>query len=377
MSNPSPAIRHLYVHVPFCPSICPYCDFHVSIRHAGQVEAYLRELAVEARELAARYVVQLDTVYLGGGTPSFLRDHEMAALVGIIRGAFGWPDGEATLEVNPGTVNSDRASLWRDLGFNRASVGVQSFSDDLLRYLGRTHDALQGRRAVETLAAAGFRVSLDIITALPNQDPAWEFARAVELPVEHLSAYTLTIEEGTPFHTAGVTVPEEAEERALLTANDVLPALGFERYEVSNFARPGAQSLHNLAYWRNRHYFGLGPGASGHYPTPAHSNGAVEDVIAERIKNPPLPRWLQGERGAPEAVSRLDYLTDALYAGLRLTAGVNITDLSARAGLDLLQVRGDAISRLQSRGLLDRQGDTLKATTAGLWVLNQVVRELL
>ncbi|HEX2863279.1 MAG TPA: radical SAM protein, partial [Deinococcales bacterium] len=160
MTQPLPAIRHLYAHVPFCPRVCPYCDFHVLTRSAGMVEAYLAELGREAGELSARFPAELETVYLGGGTPSFLRDREMAALVGTIRDHFGWASGEATLEVNPGTVTPERAALWKSLGFNRASVGVQSFDDRLLKWLGRTHDAGQARRAVETLSETGLRVSL-------------------------------------------------------------------------------------------------------------------------------------------------------------------------------------------------------------------------
>ncbi|HEX2863747.1 MAG TPA: coproporphyrinogen III oxidase family protein, partial [Deinococcales bacterium] len=198
-----------------------------------------------------------------------------------------------------------------------------------------------------------------------------------ELPIEHLSAYTLTIEEGTPFHRRGVTVAEEAEERALETADRVLPELGFTRYEVSNFARPGAESRHNLAYWRNWHYYGLGPGASGHYPAATSGPGGEGDTVSTRVKNPPLGRWLEGERGPGEPVTRLDWLTDALYAGLRLVGGVDVADLSARAGLDLLTVRGEAIERLTGKGWLASQGTNLRATPAGLWVLNRVVAELL
>ncbi|HWG83868.1 MAG TPA: radical SAM family heme chaperone HemW [Deinococcales bacterium] len=365
------SIPHLYVHVPFCPTICPYCDFHVLERRAGMVEAYLRELARDAAQLRDAYRVELSTLYVGGGTPSFLRDREMEQLVGLVREHFGWANEEATLEVNPGTVTPERARLWRDLGFDRASVGVQSASDDTLRFLGRAHSARQGLQALDTLLEEGFRVSADVITAVPGQDVAADLRAVAERGVEHVSAYTLTIEEGTPFQRRGVSVREEDEERALELAESVLAGFGIERYEVSNHARPGAESRHNLAYWHNRYYLGLGPGAAGHYP----AGGG--DLLAVRRKNPALGEWLQGERGEAEPVRPPDYLTDALFSGLRLVEGVDLADLSARSGLDAEALLGERLRSLAERGLVTLDGARLRVTPAGMWVLNTVVAELL
>ncbi len=368
-----PTVRHLYVHVPFCPSICPYCDFHVLTRRAGQVEAYLAQLEVQAAALAARYAVDLDTVYLGGGTPSFLRDHELAALVGTVRRHLGWGRQENTLEVNPGTVSPERAAHWRSLGFDRASVGVQSLNDDTLRFLGRQHDAGQARAAVMELRAAGFRVSGDLITAVPGQDLAADVEGLVGLGVEHVSAYTLTIEPGTEFARRGVTVAEEDEQEGFTRTAELLARHGFTRYELSNYARPGAESRHNLAYWRNRFYLGLGPGAAGHYPLPPSGDG----LLGERVTQPHLHDWLAGERAERDLITPEEYVTDALFMGLRLADGVDLRDLTGRSGLDVRARYGAVIAEQARLGLLALDGDQLRATPEGQWVLNRVVTAFL
>jgi putative oxygen-independent coproporphyrinogen III oxidase len=375
-------IRHLYAHVPFCPTICPYCDFHVLERRAGLVDAYLVELEREAARLSSEFATDLTTIYVGGGTPSFLRDHEITKFVQIVRDAFGWvPDfangGEATLEVNPGTVTRSRAKLWRDLGFDRASLGVQSTQDDVLNFLGRTHDSKQALESLDILLETGFRVSADLITAVPGQDVERDLRTLASVGLEHISAYTLTIEDGTPFARQGVKVREEDEERALELAETVLLEYGLSRYEVSNHAKPGFESRHNIAYWDNRFWFGLGPSATGHYPPSSNEN-----FVSERRKNPPLMTWLEGERaslenGLLERVTPEEFVTDALFSGLRLKRGVNLTDLSSRAGFDIFSRFADAFASLESRGLLERDGDVVRATHDGIWVLNQVVAEFL
>lgn len=364
-------MRHLYVHVPFCPSICPYCDFHVLTRQAGLVERYLEKLDEEARTLADTYALDLDTVYLGGGTPSFLRDHEMRSLVESIQRHLGWGRLENTLEINPGTVSPERAELWRSLGFDRASVGVQSLDDPTLKFLGRRHDSRQARQAVERLLTRGFRVSGDLITAVPGQPLDADIHGLVNLGVGHVSAYTLTIEPGTEFARRGVQVDEDAEHEGFTRTEEVLSEYGFTRYEISNYARPGQESRHNLAYWHGKTYLGLGPGAAGHYPA-LHGEG-----LSVRRTNPTLHDWLAGERGESLPIDAQEYVTDALFMGLRLREGVNLSALSERSGLNVEEHYANALQRNLERGLLRRRGEVLQATAQGWWVLNRVLLDFL
>ncbi len=388
----SHSVQHVYVHVPFCPSICPYCDFHVLTRSSGMVEAYLAQLEREAAYLAAQthYRTELDTVYVGGGTPSFLRDHELATVVDTIKRHLGWGKHENTLEINPGTVTPSRAMHWKALGFDRASVGVQSLDDATLRFLGRQHSAQQARTAVTTLLDAGFAVSGDLITAVARQPLEADIAGLSALGVGHISAYTLTIEPGTPFARQGVQVSEADEERGFGLSARLLTQAGFERYEVSNYARSGQRSQHNLGYWQNHFYLGLGPGAAGHYPA-----GQLGES-AQRRSNPPLHQWLQHDYSALDALPALasataaqqvngrvtehltphDTLTDALFMGLRTAQGVDLAAWSGRTGLDLRPLRA-AAQRYEAQGLLLQQGDWLRATPAGWWHLNKILSELM
>jgi len=375
-ARPGP-IRHAYVHVPFCPSICPYCDFHVLERRGDLVERYLARLEQEAEQLAGRYDVQLDTLYLGGGTPSFLRPAEMERLAASLRRHLGWGRYENTLEVNPGTVSPERAAHWRGLGFDRASVGVQSLHDPTLKFLGRQHDARTASEAVTQLLDAGFRVSGDLITAVEGQPLESDIAGLVALGVEHVSAYTLTIEPGTPFARQGVTVREEDEERGFETTEALLTTAGFARYEVSNYARtPQAQSRHNRAYWTGEYFLGLGPGGAGYYPGAA-GDAEPESGLPFRRTNPHLHDWLAGGAGDPDVLAPTDVVTDALFMGLRLRDGLHLPTLSRRSGLDVAQRYAGVIAEQVRLGLLEQHGEQLRATPQGWWLLNRVVTAFL
>ena len=357
--------------MPFCPSICPYCDFHVLERRGDLVERYLARLEQEAEMLAGQYDIQLDTLYLGGGTPSFLREGEMETLVASLRRWLGWGRLENTLEVNPGTVSPGRAAHWRSLGFDRASVGVQSLDDATLRFLGRQHDASAAREAVTQLVGAGFRVSGDLITAVAGQPLESDIAGLVELGVEHVSAYTLTIEPGTPFARQGKVVREEDEERGFQQTEALLTAAGFERYEISNYARtPDAQSRHNRAYWTGEYFLGLGPGGAGSYP------GSVDGQPSRRT-NPHLHQWLEGEQGEAELLEPLDVVTDSLFMNLRLRQGLHLPTLSRRSGMDVAAHYAPVIAQQIGLGLLEQVGEHLRATPQGWWLLNRVVTAFL
>ncbi|RDI96103.1 coproporphyrinogen III oxidase family protein [Meiothermus sp. QL-1] len=354
---------HLYVHVPFCPTLCPYCDFHVVRRQGGVVAAYLKRLAEEAQALYARFPGPLETLYLGGGTPSFLRAGELEALFQAL--PWDLSQAEVTLEANPGTLNPERLALLRALGVNRLSLGVQSFQEAVLKALGRAHGRKGALRAVELSLEAGFRTSVDLILGLPQQDVEADLKEVAALGVGHVSAYTLQVEPGTPLALSGYSPEPELEALALERAVEVLGQAGLRRYEVSNFARPGQESRHNLAYWRNAFWGALGPSAVGQYPAPPY---------ALRLTHPPLPRWLAKEAPAPEPIPPLEHVRESLMLGLRLAEGVDLSELEARTKLALQAPLGPALAELAQGGGLALSGSRIRATN--LSTLHPVILRL-
>ena len=359
-------VRHCYVHVPFCPQICPFCSFHVLRRAPGIVEAYLDRLDAELVESADRVDVALDTTYLGGGTPSMLRTAELERLLDSIDRHLGGIGSEVTLEIHPGTATASRLAEWRGLGITRFSIGVESTDDDVLATLGRRHGAAPALELVEqALALDGAVVSVDLMVAVPGQDLEAELARIVALGTQHVSTYTLTIEAGTPFERDGVVVDPDDEAEAFGRSTEVLAAAGLRRYEVSNHARPGHECGHNLGYWRSDWWLGVGPSAAGHEP-------GSDDVAAVRRVNPHLAAWLDGVPPELEARDAAGFALDAVVAGLRIRDGIDLAGLGARVGVDLVGRWHHVIGDLVADGRLERDGTSIRATDAGVRVLDQV-----
>ncbi|MCC6435263.1 MAG: coproporphyrinogen III oxidase family protein [Acidimicrobiales bacterium] len=375
----APPVEHLYVHVPFCPTICPFCSFHVLRRRDDLVAAYLRRLDDELAALADAWpdTPPLRSVYLGGGTPTHLADGELDRLLGSIRRRFVLDQHtEIGIEAHPLTITAGRPPRWRELGFTRVSVGVQSTQDEVLRALGRRHDAataLAGLDAV--LAVEGWSVNADLIVAAPGQHVETDLRAVAARGVHHLSAYTLTIEPGTPFERRGVTVDEEAERAALRAAGEILPAYGLHRYEVSNHARVGHRCTHNLGYWRGAYWFGVGPSATASLP-PSDPHA---DPLGRRLRrNPDLDRWLVGEPPADECLDAGEVARVGLLTGLRLSEGVERGMLERVA--PARGASGDAaderLATLVRDGLLRLDGSRVYATEEGLVVLDRVVAAL-
>jgi coproporphyrinogen III oxidase-like Fe-S oxidoreductase len=252
---------------------------------------------------------------------------------------------------------------------NRLSLGVQSFQDEVLRFLGRAHGRKGALKAVEMALEAGFRVSIDLILGLPMQDVEKDLKEAARLGVGHVSAYTLQVEKGTPFALLGLQEDPEREAWAMERAEEVLGEAGLLRYEVSNFAREGEEARHNLVYWRAGFWLALGPAATGQYP-------GEGPAYAFRRTGPPLPRWLLGEVPQKEAITPLEHAKEALMLGLRLKEGVDVGELEGRTGLSLwpaLEARAEALAQ---EGLLLLSGKRLRPTGKGLALLNAVVLSL-
>jgi oxygen-independent coproporphyrinogen-3 oxidase len=374
----------IYVHWPFCAQKCPYCDFNSHVRHQGWNEAdylggYLTELRAAATEMAEKPPVT--SIFFGGGTPSLMQPATVDGILADIAGTFALAaDCEITLEANPGSVDAGRFRGYRSAGVNRVSLGVQALDDAPLKRLGRIHTAAEALAALDIARATFDRVSFDLIYARPGMtEAAWEaeLTRALALQAGHLSLYQLTIEDGTPFaalHRAGkLVVPEpELADRLYEITQSLCEAAGLPAYEISNHARPGEESRHNLVYWRYGHYLGLGPGAHGREPRHAGRTATLN----ERTPEGWLGRVSQSGRGLVEAtlLSAGEQADEMLLMGLRLAEGLDLARLEAIGGL-----RPDArtIGRLESLGMLEWPApDRIRATPAGRFVLNELVRQL-
>ena len=379
----------LYLHIPFCSAICPYCDFAVLRAGVPARKRFVEHLVAEV-PLAAREWKDprpFDTVYFGGGTPSLLPAEDLGRVLAACRShlALATPAPWIFLEANPEDVTPDACAAWRDLGVRALSLGVQSFSDEALRFLGRRHSARQAQAAVETAQAAGFdTVSVDLVFGLPDQTAeAWrrELAAAVALGPGHLSCYQLTIHPRTRFGVSAARgrlteLPQEAQASLFELTHRLLADAGFSAYEVSNFARSrDHESRHNRKYWDHTPYLGLGPSAH----SLAAADGSAAPAARRWWNEPRTPRWesrvAAGERPveAEESLGPTALATEALMLGLRTTAGIDLDAFTARYGFDLLATNDALVARLVAEGHLvvhagPEGGRRLVPTASGLAV---------
>ncbi|MGE0419562.1 MAG: radical SAM family heme chaperone HemW [Acetobacteraceae bacterium] len=375
----------LYIHWPFCLAKCPYCDFNSHVRERvpqARFRTALRsELAWEAERLGRRRVT---SVFFGGGTPSLMEPETVAALLSDAARLFDLaPDAEITLEANPTSVEAGRLAAFRDAGVNRASLGVQSLDPDALRLLGREHSATAAVAALETARHIFPRLSFDLIYARPGQAlDAWraELRAALALAADHLSLYQLTIEPGTKFevlHRRGALVlPDDETGAALYEATGEEAArFGLLPYEVSNYAQPGAESRHNLAYWRYGDYAGIGPGAHGRLTL----DGTLRATRRHRAPEPWAERVEASGHGTVEevALEPEERAQEMLLMGLRLTEGVDRMRFAERTGIALAAaVDADVMAQALDAGYLAWTGDRLAATAAGRLRLDALLAAL-
>ena len=364
--------RSLYLHVPFCPHVCPYCDFHKMLRDERLVAAYLDRLVEEIEQAAERFPVPLETVYLGGGTPSHLDDDELGRVFAALHAAFDLGSArEITLEADPGTFDAERLERFRSWGATRLSIGLQSTQDQVLRFLGRAHDGASGLAAVAAAGSSGLDVSVDVITSVRGQDARTDLERVAATGAGHVSVYTLTVEPYTPFALRGVRVNEDRAADDYALAADVLAGHGFARYEVSNHARPGHASEHNQVYWHGAYFLGLGPSAAGYLPL---GDGDDPNDLGERVTNLPIKAWLRGDPPLRERSTPLDHALERLMTGLRTSFGVDLDALQDRTGIDVRQRFAQVVDQEAAAGRLALDRSHLRATDAGLLVLDGVLR---
>lgn len=378
----------VYLHVPFCERVCPYCDFAVvaarplaASREAAYVEALLAELGRRAPDFtgAGGAPRALASLYLGGGTPSLLAPESVERLVAAVRERFP-ADGpvETTLELNPGTTERARLPGFRAAGVNRLSIGVQSFSDETLKRLGRAHRAAEAHATLAAARAAGFdEISLDLIVAAPGQRLAGlerDLDQALAFGPEHVSAYLLTIEPGTPFERAAargrLSLADEEEAVAMLERlAERLAAGGLERYEISSFARPGHEARHNRRYWQRRPVLGIGMSAwSCEPPAPGAPHGArranvrsLEDYLARIEAGAP------GAAAPPELLDPVAARGEAAFLALRTMAGLDAAAFAAEFGAPPRAFWPDAIAEAVAAGwLLESAAGDLRLSAAGV-----------
>ena len=374
-----------YLHVPFCARHCAYCDFNVYVDRvqSGLVEQTIEATLTDIRRsaISLRDSYRIETIFFGGGTPTYLSGKALACLLQTIRDEFEVaPDCEISSEANPGSSDYDKFEAIRMAGFNRLSIGVQAFDNGLLKNMDRHHSVDEAKQALRTARSAGFEnLSLDLMFGLPGQTLShWKetLETALGFKTEHLSLYSLTLEPGTRFerlHRGGkLVLPEEDDELEMYeSAISTLATAGYERYEVSNFAKPGFRARHNLTYWRNGEYLGVGP-------------GAVSYLNGVRFKREKLPaKYISKiDSGADlyvesESLEPLKTLGETIMLGLRLREGVSLSALEARFKIDARQLYSTQIKDLEERGLLEKTDDLIRLTHQGLLLANIALGEFL
>jgi len=378
----SPAARAVYVHVPFCLQHCGYCDFALVANRDHLIPQYLVALEneLQAHRLAIGDAVNVDTIFIGGGTPTHLTPETLQSLFTLIYQHFRpTTNAEISVEANPDGLDDERLDVLRSNGVNRLSLGVQSFDDAVLKTLERTHTGDQAMQTVERCGKWFPNVSLDLIFGVPGQSTvSWQQAldTATSLPVRHISTYGLTFEKDTPFfrreqHGQLKRTPDELERAMYLDAIASLSACGMQHYEVSNFAQPGFECRHNMVYWKADEYFAFGPGAASYLDGVRRTN--TRSVLRW------LKSWQQGDPAVEdcEQLSNEEKAREAIMLALRMRKGLNVPAFESRFGLSFTALAGDALQQHIDSGLLVRQSDFVSLTTEGLLIADTVISDFL
>ncbi|MDD7004429.1 MAG: radical SAM family heme chaperone HemW [Clostridiales bacterium] len=375
----------IYLHVPFCVKKCAYCDF-VSFPEQSRADAYFqalyKEIAMAAVECGGK---KFDTVFFGGGTPSAVPLEFICVAVERIRAEFDLEISEATIECNPGTVDMGKLAAYRKTGFNRISIGVQSFDDGLLRSIGRIHSAKQAEETVKLARSAGFEnINIDLMYGLPGQSEK-EYIDSIErgglLGVDHISAYSLILEEGTPLYDwvneGRIVLPDDDAVYDMHRAGmERLESLGYKRYEISNYARPGCQCRHNINYWDVGEYIGLGLNSSSALRSKSgelirfKNCESIDNYISE-INCGRLPRE------NVESIGRENEMFEWIMLGLRKIEGVELGRFKARFGADVCEVYREAVNKLENMGWLTVDQRFMRLTDRGLDMQNSALMEFM
>jgi oxygen-independent coproporphyrinogen-3 oxidase len=377
----SAATLGIYVQVPFCQTKCTYCNFHTGVVARSLYRPYVDAVCREISQSRALRDVAVDTIYLGGGTPSLLAPVDLERAMDAIRHNYSCVLDEVTLEADPETISAEKVAAWLDAGINRVSMGVQSLNDEELRAAGRMHRREDVYRATEILRAAGFQnISVDLIAGLPHQTRAtWEISvgELVALRPEHISIYLLEVDDGSRLgkeiiaggnkYGADAVPSDDAMADFYESACATLATAGFEHYEISNWSLPGRASKHNLKYWRRQPYIGFGAGAHSFDGQRRWSNVHDPSAYAAAIAEGRMT--IESD----EAVTAAQALEEELFLGLRQLAGIDLARIQRDYSADLTS----RVNKLLDDGLIERDGDTIRLNAAKLTISNEAFVELL
>ena len=383
----------LYVHIPFCVRKCAYCDFLSAPADTQERTLYIDALTEEIRARKNDFTAyRVSTIFLGGGTPSILEGDDSARIFRALQENFDISDdAEITMEVNPGTVTEEKAASWRKSGVNRLSIGLQSADDRELKMLGRIHTYREFLDTWKIVREAGFEnVNVDLISAIPGQNlRSWSetLRKAADLGPEHISAYSLIIEEGTPFYErygdgSGEDenkgnhlppLPDEDTEREMYKATEkILAEYGYHRYEISNYSKTGYECRHNLGYWERKEYLGLGLGASSLISECRFHNTADMESYLRFYEN--------AGTGICEDIEHLsveDQMEEFMFLGLRKTAGISVDDFRKAFGREIRAVYGEQMRKLEEQRLIEYSGNRVRLTERGIDISNYVFSEFM
>jgi len=374
-------MKAAYIHIPFCEHICYYCDFNKVFLKGQPVEDYIEALLNEMKlQLEITPVSGLETIFVGGGTPTVLNETQLDKLCNGIRSILPFHNGEFTFEANPGDLSNEKLNILHEYGVNRLSFGVQSFNNELLKKIGRTHTSDGVFETLNKARNAGFQnISIDLMYALPGQtvdDFRATLKTALDLDLPHYSSYSLIVEPKTIFYNlmrkGKLHLPsEDAEARMYEILMTEMDKHGLHQYEISNFAKRGYESKHNLVYWDNEEYFGFGAGAHSYVEQVRRSNfGPVKKYI-HQLENEVLPVFEQ------HRLTKQEMMEEEMFLGLRKNEGVSLSLFKEKYDENVLNVFGDAISEMVERKLLEIEDNRIKLTKEGRFLGNEVFQSFL
>ena len=367
----------LYVHIPFCVRKCQYCDFLSGPSDEETKDRYIEALLKEIRAAEHTEDYEIVSVFIGGGTPSALKAEAIASIMRTLQEQFFFcEDAEVTIEANPGTVDLEKLTIYRNVGINRLSLGLQSTDAEELKLLGRIHSYEEFLKSYEWAREAGFsNINIDLMFAIPGQTgEAWRqhLYQAAELNPEHISAYSLIIEEGTPFAEQNLDLPDEDTEYQMYEDTaEILERYGYRQYEISNYAKQGYMCRHNAGYWQRREYLGFGLGASSLYGGMRFSNTHQMQEYLKESRNP------DQIRKDVTVLSRNERIEEFMFLGLRMTEGISEKKFEENFDVRLMDVYGDILQKYEETGFMEHIETKWRLTRKGIHVSNHILADFL